>query len=519
LLARARAVQPATRLTADNVEDLVEICHRVDGMPLALELAAAHLAVLAPSALRELLRERLSLLASDSSGREPRHRNLRALVEWSFGMLSPPERRVLSWLGVFHGGWTVDAIEDIAVSLGIDLDSMLRLHSGLILKSLVTVDPTLAPPRYRLLETVREAALQTLRDRGDDAAARTAHLRHVVRLAERAHRGLLDGDVEAWLARIGHEHPNIGGALRWARGDGADASAAMRLVGSLMLYAKIFGSVRQMTAWADQALDGIAAEDTTDYLRALLSSGMAKLFSVDPAIETCLDEAVALATRLGDVWARGCAHAILAQWFANLCELDQARSHADAATLAADALDDAWLRALIGQARGWIELQRGYPECAIAALEAVRELSFDTHQHHMINMYVALGHFRIGRLRSAALHWHRSLADAVRMGNVRGIAGNVEGASYVAMRAHRPRDGARFLGKAAEMRGRTTPLFSFWHAHHEDAIERGRAQLGDALFDALHAHGADARDEAVIDEVRDLLAGVATGQELPTADD
>ena len=518
LLARARAVQPATRLTADNVDDFVEICHRVDGMPLALELAAAQLAVLAPAALRERLRERLSLLASDSSGREPRHRNLRALVEWSLALLSAPEQRLLSWLGVFLGGWTVDATEDIARALGMDSDAMLALHSSLILKSLVTVDTTLAPPRYRLLETVREAALQILRDRGEEAPARTAHLRHVVRLAERSHRGLLDGDVDAWLARLPHEHPNIGGALRWARGAGNDASAALRLVGSLMLYAKIFGSVRQMVAWVDQALDGVAAEETTDYLRALLSSGMAKLFTVDPAIEACLSQAVDLATRLGDLWARGCADAILAQWFANQGQLEQARRHVDAATRAADTLDDAWLRALVAHAQGWIELKMGESERAIATLEPLCELSFDPHEHHMGNTYVALAHYRLGRLRLAALHWHRSLAEAVKMGNVRGIAGNVEGAAYVAMRVDRPRAGAGFLGKAAEIRGRTTPLFSFWLEHHDEAVERGRARLGAAPFDTLHAVGAAARDEAVIDEVREFLACVASGQEPPSAD-
>ena len=85
---------------------------------------------------------------------------------------------------------------------------------------------------------MREAALQILRERGEEAPARTVHLRHVVRLAERSHRGLLDGDVDAWVARLGHEHPNIGGALRWARGAGNDTPSAMCLVGSLMLYAK-----------------------------------------------------------------------------------------------------------------------------------------------------------------------------------------------------------------------------------------------------------------------------------------
>ena len=518
LLARARAVQPTTRLTAGNVADIVEICHRLDGMPLALELAAAHFATLSPATLRERLRERLSLLASDSSGREPRHRNLRALVEWSFGLLSGPEQRLLCWLGVFLGGWTLDATEDVGAALGIDADTMQALHSSLILKSLVTVDPTLAPPRYRLLETVRESALQMLRERGEEAPARTAHLRHVVGLAERSHRGFLDGDVDAWLARLVHEHPNIDGALRWARGAGDDRHLAMRLVGSLMLYSKIFGSLRQMNAWADLALDGIEPEETTAYLRAVLCSGMIKLFAVDRAVDARLSEAAALAARLGDVWALGCANAVLAQWFANQRELDLARRYADAATRAADTLDDAWLRSLVGHAQGWIDLQMGEPERAIATLGPLRGVSFDLHQHQMINIYVALAHYRLGRTQIAALHWRNGLATAVRMNNLRGIAGNVEGASYVAMCVDRPRASARFLGKAADIRARTTPLFSFWIEHHEEAVRRGRQGLGDTLFVALFSDGARARDERIVAEAQHLLECVAEGQDPRAAD-
>jgi predicted ATPase/DNA-binding winged helix-turn-helix (wHTH) protein len=518
LLARARAVQPAVELTAANVADIVEICHRLDGMPLALELAAAHFATLSPATLRARLRERLSLLASDSAGREPRHRNLHALVEWSFGLLSAPEQRLLCWLGVFLGGWAIDATEDIGADLGLDADTALALHSGLILKSLVTVDPTLVPPRYRLLETVRESALRMLRERGEEAAARTAHLRHLVGLAERSHSGFLQGESDAWVARLGPEHPNIDGALRWACGPGDDRRSALRLVGSLMLFTKIFGSIRQIIGWAECALDGLPPAETTLYLRALLCSGMAKLFAVDGSIGAPLYEAAALAARLGDVWAQGCANAILAQWFANAGRIDDAQRHALAASAAADTLDDAWLRSLIGHAQGWIALQREDPESAIAALEPLRGVSFDAHQHHMINMYVSLAHFRLGHTRAAAAGWCEGLDAELRLGNLRGLAGTIEGASYLAMGAGQPRAGARWLGKAAGIREITTPLFSFWLAHHDEAVRVGRASLGTALFESLHAEGAVARDEAIVGEVRAMLERLAAGQDPAPAD-
>jgi non-specific serine/threonine protein kinase len=131
LLARVRAVQPAISLGRDNVADIVEICRRLDGMPLALELAAARFAMLSPAAIRERLQQRFSLLASDSAGREPRHQTMRALVEWSYGLLSAQEQRLLSWLGVFLQGWTIEAAEAIRSTLGIDGARLLELHSDL----------------------------------------------------------------------------------------------------------------------------------------------------------------------------------------------------------------------------------------------------------------------------------------------------------------------------------------------------------------------------------------------------
>jgi non-specific serine/threonine protein kinase len=185
LLMRAAAVQPAIVLSATNIDDIVEICRRLDGMPLALELVAAQFAMLSSVAIRERLQQQVGLPASDSAGRERRHQTLHALVDWSYGLLSPPEQRLLCWLGVFLQGWTIDAAENIGLALGIASERLLHLHSGLILKSLVVVDPSLAPPRYRLLETVRDYALALLRRRGEEDDARRAHLAHFAQLAER----------------------------------------------------------------------------------------------------------------------------------------------------------------------------------------------------------------------------------------------------------------------------------------------------------------------------------------------
>jgi hypothetical protein len=512
LLARARAVQPAISLGRDNVADIVEICRRLDGMPLALELAAARFAMLSPAALRERLRQRFSLLASDSAGREPRHQTMRALVEWSYGLLSAEEQRLLCWLGVFLKDWTLDAAEAIGRALGIDGPHLLELHSGLILKSLVVVDPTLLPPRYRLLESVREFALELLRTRGEEAGARTAHLGHFVDLAERSHREILQSRTE-WLTRLRHEHTNIDAALTWAKSGGADDEAALRLAGSLMLYGKGHVLHWLMDGWVARALVDVAPNASPTYARALLCSGMCKLYLQDPASELHLTQAAALAMTLGDRWTQGCATAFLAMWNANQRRLAQATAHATVAVELADAEDDDWLRSLAGLGKSWIALHAGEHQAALAVLQPLRQLGYDVQQHEMIDIYLGFAHHCMGHWREAAGSCLDVLELAVPWHHLRSAAGAIETAAYLAVRTSHPETCVRFLGKAADIRDRMRlPLLSFWLAYESQAEHAVRAAIGGGRFDALHRAGASARDEIVVDEARAFLRQVAEGQ-------
>jgi predicted ATPase/DNA-binding winged helix-turn-helix (wHTH) protein len=514
LLARARAVQPAISLGHDNVADIVDICWRLDGMPLALELAAARFATLSAAAIRERLSQRFSLLASDSAGREPRHQTMRRLVEWSYGLLSAQEQRLLCWLGVFLQGWTIDAAEAIGSALDIGGSRLLELHSGLILKSLVVVDPTLSPPRYRLLETVREFVLQLLRARGEEAHARKAHLAFFVQLAERSQCEILDSRVAEWLARLSHEHANIDGALTWAKSAGTDDEAALRLVGSLMLYGKSHGLLWLLNDWVERALLAVAPElsHTDTYMRALLCSGVFKLYVQDPAIEPHLTKAAALAVRLDDRWAQGCASAFLSMWDANLGRLEQARANAAVAAELSIAEKDDWLRSLAGFAKSWIAMRSGQYEDVLDTLQPLRHVSFDLHQHQMIDIYLGLAHYGLRHWRQASSLSLDFLKLSLRTRNLRSSAAAIEIAAFLAMRMTRPQLCSRFLGKAADIRERTrAPLFSFWLAHDEEATIMARRALGEQEFATLYSAGAAARDEVVMDEARALLLEVAEG--------
>jgi hypothetical protein len=513
LLARAHAAQPAISLGPHNVSDIVEICRRLEGMPLALELAAAQFATLSPAAVRERLGRHLSLLASDSAGREPRHQTMQALVEWSYGLLSAREQRLLSWLAIFVQGWTIDAAEAFADALKIDGAQLLQLHSGLVLKSLVVVDPTRSPTRYRLLEPVREFALRLLRTRGEDESARRVHLNYFVQLAERSHREILDSRAYEWVARLNQEHANVDAALTWAKSDGRDDESALRLAGSLMLYGKSADLFWLVGGWADRALNGVVPEPSYTYVRALLSSGVFKLYVHNPSIEPHLTLVATLAAERGDRWAQCCASAYLALWDAHRGRLPQAQVRAAVAAELAEKEKDDWLLSLAGWAKAWIALGADEYHDAITTLQPLRHLGFDPQQRHMIAIYLGLTQYALGHWRESAAMSIIVLDAYLRTRGLRAAAAPIELAGYLGMHVERPEICARFLGKAADIRERTqTPLFSFWIAHNEEATNWVRGQLRPDRFDALHRAGASARDEIVIDETRALLQQIADGQ-------
>jgi non-specific serine/threonine protein kinase len=517
LLLRVAEVQPSIALTPGNVGDIIGICRRLDGMPLALELAAAQFAMLPAEAIHVRLREHFGLLASTSAGREPRHQTLQALVDWSFGLLSSQEQRLLCWLGVFVQGWTAAAAERVGAALGMDGDTLLELHSGLILKSFVIVDPTLSPPRYRMLETVREFALRTLRERVEEAPARQVHLEYVVQIAERSHDEMLDGRLNECFDHLRHEHANLESGLNWALSASKDPHRALRLAGSLMLYAKVHGPVWLVATWVERALAQAAPETSATYLRALLCSGVLKLYIHDPAIEARLAESQALAQRIGDRWAQSCAAAFLALWKAHRGHLEDAARDAELAGRLADAEADDWLRSLVALAKGWIALGSGHHDDVVGCLLPFRRISFDPQQHAMVDMYLAMAHFGRASFRDAARSWSDVMETPLRMHNVRAQGGAMEGCAYVAVHAMRPDVGARLLGKAAEIRERSRlPLFSFWNVPHQQAVDLAIDRLGKAEFDRLHRAGATARDEVVVEEARVLLREFA-GDQAPSS--
>ncbi|WP_150252632.1 AfsR/SARP family transcriptional regulator [Nocardiopsis deserti] len=258
---RAAAARPGFRVTPDNVAHVVRVVRELDGLPLALELAAARLRSMSTAQLADRLRDRFRLLTGGARSALPRHRTLRAVVDWSWDLLDEPERRLLRRLSIFAGGATLEAVERVCADPGTEGEvgghDAWTVLFALVDKSLVVADnPDRddTPPRYRQLETVRAYAAERLARSGEEERVRDAHARHVRdlwRWADPLLRGPRQGEL---LARLAAEADNCGAAVRWAV-EQRDTGLALDLVECTQWYWTLCGSWRQLHQWAVDVLD------------------------------------------------------------------------------------------------------------------------------------------------------------------------------------------------------------------------------------------------------------------------
>ncbi|MCW3816627.1 winged helix-turn-helix domain-containing protein [Micromonospora sp. DR5-3] len=244
---RARAVRPGFVLDEATAPVIADICRQLDGMPLAIELAAARVKALPPAEIAARLHDRFALLTAGARTSEARHRTLRATLDWSHDLLTEAERRLLRRLAVFRGGWDLTAAERVCAFGGLAADKVLDLLFRLVDRSLVVPDPTTG--RFRLLVTIREYAAARLAEAGETAAARDRHLTHFTELAER-YGPHARTDADAW-ARPTEEHDNFRAAVDRCleRTDGVDAG--LRLADALFLfwnYGPRYEGIRALTA-------------------------------------------------------------------------------------------------------------------------------------------------------------------------------------------------------------------------------------------------------------------------------
>jgi predicted ATPase/DNA-binding CsgD family transcriptional regulator len=217
---RARQVAADFRISADNALDVAEICRRLDGIPLAIELAAARVRVLAPAQIAAGLSDRFGLLTGGVRGAPARQRTLEASLDWSYQLLDDVQRLALARLSVFAGSFELDAAEAVAGGDGIDSDDVLDLVAALVEQSMLEVVERHGRARYRLLETIRVYARQRLSELDDPARVRDRHLAFHVRLAGRAQAGLTGGQPEPWMARLAADLDDLRAAMDWTAESG-----------------------------------------------------------------------------------------------------------------------------------------------------------------------------------------------------------------------------------------------------------------------------------------------------------
>ncbi len=411
-VARAQAVAPEFRLDAENAATVAEVCRRLDGLPLAIELAAARVALLPPAALLGRLERRLGLLKGGPRDAPRRQQTLRATIDWSYTLLPEWEQALVRRLSVFGGGCTLEAAETVALAAGTEDGDVWSGVESLVDHSLLqTVGRSDGEPRFRLLETIREYGLERLAASGEEEATRRAHAAHYLTLAHAAKPRLFGPEQVRWLEALEREHDNLRVALAGARERG-DTIQGARLAGALWrfwyirchlaegrgwLQEVVALSARAGTAQADRvdALVGLAiiayvqtdydcaaaaAEESVFLTRALddrpnlalslnILAGVARYRSLFARAAALGEECVALTRSLEDHW-------FLALSLSNLADVarfqgayERAAALCDESLTLARGLGDRWgvAQALLGLGR--IARDRGEADRATALLE------------------------------------------------------------------------------------------------------------------------------------------------------
>ncbi len=259
-------------MTDRTVPAIADICRQLDGIPLALELAAGWVKTLHVEQIAARLTDRFHLLTSGSRTATPRHQTLRAAVEWSYDLLGDDERILFNRLAAFAGGFALDALHDVCGHAGSEDQSALHVLDRLVDKSLVIVEEHRGEQRYRLLETLRLYARERLVTCGEAERVYRRHADHYLVLAETAESGLWGPDMAVWLDRLETEHDNLRAALRWSVGHG-EVETALRLGAALARFWQLRGYLGEGLQWLQGGLSWTMGASATTRARALGAAG------------------------------------------------------------------------------------------------------------------------------------------------------------------------------------------------------------------------------------------------------
>jgi predicted ATPase/DNA-binding CsgD family transcriptional regulator len=526
--------RPGFVLDEDNAAAVAAVCARLDGIPLALELAAARLGSLSVSEINARLDQRLRLLTGGSRTALPRHQTLRALTDWSYDLLNPEERIVLDRLSVFAGGWTLEAAEAVTAAGDGGEWQVLDHLCALVDKSLVQADETRGSTRYRLLDTVRHYAAEhlALRPGAELGRARAAHRDHYLALVETAAAHLRGPDEATWLDRLDAEFDNIRAALAFSMADPGSTEPGLRLAAGLRWFCQMRGHGGEVHEALNVLLERPDAPMSTRARALAASCHLLNQFGHHSAMASSAEEAIKIARGIPDPAVTADALSMLC-WF----RLEQgdlaALANIDEAVELARATGDPRLLAEVLGRRAVCKVEAGDLDAGLADLEEVLTLSRATADNYRLASTlanlgvnkVAAGELPAARayLQEACMladsHGYQNLSAGLRenLGFVDLIDANPQGARRLFMASL---DTARLTGDRSYALGAilglalaagadgdpavAVTLHGIVDELHEqagrafEAIEVGlrdrdharlRVTLGDAVFEAAYARG------------------------------
>jgi predicted ATPase/DNA-binding SARP family transcriptional activator/Tfp pilus assembly protein PilF len=495
--ARARAVSPAFGLTAENARIVAAICVALDGLPLAIELAAARTRELEPEAMLERLESRLDLLTVGPRDVPARQRTLRATLDWSFELLDGDEQRLLGELGVFSGGCTLESAQAVC---GADLAAL----SSLVDKSLLRrEEPDDAEARHRMLETIREYALERLEERSDAVQVRRRHAEYLRDVAERSLAQLRSGRPSSEVyVRLESELDNFRAALRWA--DAAAPELMLQIAGLLKLFWRVRGHLDEGRLWLESALAHEGSEATSGRARALEAAGALAQRRGDYAaakamwqegldIWRALDDDEGVARALGDL--------------ASIFDLEGDAERAIALyEESADLLRRLGLEYELGTVvsnLGVCHMSQGrLDEAASLDEESVELCQASGRAEQLVISLFNLGRVSLlqGRDEVAGERFEQALEAARELGYRELIAYCLKGIGEVLAARGEAEAAVRLLGAADR-------LFAELGAHveaterrtYEQTVEKLKGALGGDAYDAAHAEGQALPTEQALD--------------------
>ncbi len=549
---RARAVQPSFVLSEHNAQAVAHICQRLDGIPLALELAAVRVRHFSPEQLAERLDDRFRLLTGGSRTALPRQQTLRAALDWSHDLLATVERALFRRLSGFAGGWSLDAAEQVpadggrttededdgdhwpSVIRGRDVPDLLSL---LVDKSLVAVNQRDSEARYHMLETVRAYAREQCAAAGEVEAVRDVHLAFFHRLVLSIKAMLYGAAQRRGFEQLDREVENIRAALEWALA--TQPMMLIEMADALQLYWQFWGSTSEGLGWVKEASARAATLPLADGMRAQATisrvlAEVARMQGENALADSMSAQAVALYRTLDDVPGLGaalCARAFntfeanqftaaraaaeeaiallrtcddyfhlsyalgtLAHTLAALGEYDEAYQALQESTHSARAAGAPLALSMVLLGSAFVDVQRGELDRARKELQEAIMLFQATHNHHMIHVAQSLladiAHQR-GEFRAAEARYHQLIADWRERGQFGALARCVECLAFIAHAEGKHTRAVRLLSAAASVRkSHQAPMIEPEELEYTQHIRQLQTEIGTAAFEAAWGDSA-----------------------------